>query len=312
MSGVVASGLRGSIPALVTPFLAHDHASLDLAALARLAVRVAQGGSAGVVLCGSTGEGAALRPAEHAEAVGLVARALRGRLPVIAAVGASSTAIAASLAAASEARGAAALLVSAPPYVRPSQDGLWAHVRAIAAVSGLPILLYDVPSRTGVAFADATIARLRDDGLICGLKDATGDLARPVRLRRLCGTDFVQLSGDDATAIAHRAVGGHGCISVTANIVPAACAALHAAWEARDMDALLDLEGRLAPLHEALFSETNPIPVKAALGLLGLCDPTPRLPLTRAASATTMRLAAMLPSLIAVDEAAASARHRAA
>lgn len=294
--------LHGSVPALVTPFLRGDPASLDRAALARLALRAAGRGSTAVVVCGSTGETPALHAEEHATAIGCAVAALHGRVPVIAGVGAPSTEAAVALAVAAERCGAAALLVSAPPYVRPGQEGIRAHVRALAAASGLPVVLYDVPSRAGVAIADETIGRLRDDRVIHALKDATADLARPARLRRLCGADFPQLTGDDATALAHRAVGGAGCISVTANLVPALCASLHASWDAGETDRAFRLGERLAPLHDLLFTETNPIPVKAALGLLGLCDATPRLPLTRASRETQRQLTATLPQLVAEDE----------
>lgn len=304
--------LHGSIPALPTPFLAGDPAALDRTALARLADRAARGGSSAVVVAGSTGEGPALRPEEHAEAIRLVVGALRGRLPVIAGIGAANTEAAAALAAQAERCGAAALLVSPPPYVRPTQAGLRAHVRAVAAASGLPVVAYDVPSRAGVAFADETIARLRDDGVVQALKDATADLSRPVRLRRLCGADFPQLSGDDATALAHRAMGGAGCISVTANLVPALCAGLHAAWDAGDRVEAARLRDLLAPLHDVLFLESNPIPLKGGLRLLDLCDATPRLPLTRASADTLRRLAAILAPLAGEEDRLLAGGRRAA
>lgn len=294
---------HGSIPALPTPFLPENPCTLDTESLARLATRAVAAGSGGVVVCGSTGEGPALRPTEHALAIRAVARAVGGRVPVIAGVGAPATEAAMALAEAAERCGATGLLVSPPPYIRPTQEGLRAHLRAIAAVCGLPITLYDVPSRAGVAFADETIARLRDEGLCTGLKDATADLARPLRLRRLCGADFLQFSGDDATALAHRAMGGQGCISVSANVVPGLCAALHAAWDHADMAEATRLNQLLAPLHEAMFLEPNPIPVKAALGLLKLCDPVPRLPLMRAAKTTCAHLLEVVPSLVAQEEA---------
>lgn len=303
---------RGSIPALITPFLPGNPAVVDRQALGRLAIRVAERGSCAVVVCGSTGEGFALDAKEHAEAVETVVQALHGRIPVIAGICAPSTEGAVCLATAAERRGADALLVSAPPYVRPTQEGLGLHVRAVAGASRLPVVLYDVPSRVGVAFSDETIARLRSDGSIQGLKDATADLARTTRLRRLCGEDFLQFSGDDATALAYRAAGGVGCISVTANIVPALCAKLHAAWDARDVAKAINMGERLAPLHAMLFLETNPIPVKAVLGLLGLCDPTPRLPLTRAARETMRRLTDIVPQLIAEDDICTAERYRAA
>jgi 4-hydroxy-tetrahydrodipicolinate synthase len=306
--------LHGSIPALVTPFCASD-TRLDETVLARLAERAVARGAAGVAVCGSTGEAPALSTQEHARAVRAVSEAVGSRVPVIAGVGAPCTEAAVALASAAELCGAAALLVSAPPYVRPGQEGLRAHVRAVAAAAGLPIVLYDVPSRAGVAFTDETIARLRDGGVIHALKDASGDLARPPRLAQLCGADFPQLSGDDATALAHLAMGGVGCISVTANVVPALCASLQQAWTARGLARAAELCIRLAPLDAALFCETNPIPVKAALGLLRLCDPTPRLPLTSASDATRVRLARVLAELTLHEESRAhalSARGRAA
>ena len=294
--------LRGAIPALATPFRADDPAALDTAALARLAVRAMAGGAAAAVVCGSTGEAAAMAPEEQACAVQAVVEAVGHRLPVIAGVGGSCTEAAVALARGAALCGASALLVSAPPYVKPGQEGLRAHVRAVAAAAGLPIVLYDVPSRAGVAFADETIAVLRDAGAIHAVKDATADLARPVRLRRLCGVDLPQFSGDDATAAAHLAMGGAGCVSVTANVAPALCAALQASWAAGDLDRFAEIRDLLAPLHEALFAETNPVPVKAALELLGLCDAAPRLPLTRATEATRARLARILGRVAPLED----------
>lgn len=176
-------------------------------------------------------------------------------------------------------------------------------MRAVAAAAGLPVVLYDAPSRACVAFVDETVARLRDDGAAHAIKDAAADLSRPARLRRLCGEDFPQLTGDDATAAAHLAMGGAGCVSVTANVAPGLCAALQAAWAARDLDRLGELRDALAPLSDALSAETNPIPVKAALALLGLCDETPRLPLTRAAEATVARLVRAMAWVTPLEEA---------
>jgi 4-hydroxy-tetrahydrodipicolinate synthase len=298
--------LHGAIPALITPFRADD-AALDTAALSRLAERAAARGATAVVVCGSTGEGPALRRQEHARAVRAAVEAVATRIPVVAGVGAPCTEAAVALAVAAERCGAASLLVSAPPYVKPGQEGLRAHVRAVAASTGLPVVLYDVPSRAGVAFADETVARLRDDGAVHAVKDATADLARPARLRRLCGADLPQLSGDDATAAAHLAMGGAGCVSVTANVVPALCAALQAAWAARDLDRFAELRDALAPLSDVLFAETNPVPVKAALARLGLCGDALRLPLTRATEATRVRLAGTMGDLAPLEAACARA-----
>jgi 4-hydroxy-tetrahydrodipicolinate synthase len=189
--------------------------------------------------------------------------------------------------------------------VKPMQEGIFAHIRAIAHATDLPIVLYDVPSRSGVAIADDTVARLFDSQYIVGLKDATADLSRPPRLRARCGEQLMQWSGDDATAPAYRAMGGHGCISVTANVAPALCARLHAAWDNRDMGSFAELRDLLDPLHAALFLESNPIPVKAALASLKLCANEVRLPLTRAAAATAERLLeAMAPIMRAEEQAA--------
>jgi 4-hydroxy-tetrahydrodipicolinate synthase len=269
-------------------------------------------GVMGLVACGSTGEAPALSPVEHARAVTCVVAAAARRAPVIAGIGAPGTEAALALAVAAERCGADALLVSAPPYVKPGQAGLMAHLRAIAAASGLPLILYDVPSRAGIGFADETVARLHEEGTIQAVKDATGDLARPPRLARLCGRDLIQLSGEDATALAHRAMGGMGCISVTANLVPALCTALQAAMTDRDLDRAAGLRDLLAPLDAALFVESNPIPVKAALGRLGLCDPTPRLPLTPAAAATVERLAPALAAVMPAEESRARGLRRVA
>ena len=297
--------LRGVLPALVTPFLTGDPGELDLPALSRLTTRAVERGVSGLVVCGSTGEAPALSPAEHARAIACVTEASGGR-PVVAGVGAPCTETAVALAVAAEHLGATALLVSAPPYVKPGQVGLQAHVRAIAAATGLPIMLYDVPSRAGVAFADETIARLFEHGHIQALKDASGDLARPPRLARLCGPALIQLSGDDATALAHLAMGGQGCVSVTANVAPALCSTLQAAFATRDLSFAATLRDLIAPLDAALFGETNPIPVKVALGLLRLCAPGVRLPLIRAEPDTVDRINRSLALVIEREDATAA------
>ncbi|WP_419899306.1 4-hydroxy-tetrahydrodipicolinate synthase [Roseomonas sp. USHLN139] len=299
--------LGGAIPALATPFRPGDGA-LDAAALARLAERAVSRGAAGVVVCGSTGEAAAMTPDEQSRALHAVAEAVGHRVPVIAGATATGTAAAIALATAAEACGATALLCAAPPYLRPSQEGLRAHLRAVAGACGLPVILYDVPARAGVRFEDATITRLFEEGVIAAIKDATADLTRPLALRRLCGAELPQLSGDDATALAHRAAGGAGCISVTANLVPGLCAALQQAWDEQEIERARQLQDWLFPLHQALFAESNPGPVKAALGLLGLCDATPRLPLLRAGEATRAALHEALQGLMPMEDALARRR----
>jgi 4-hydroxy-tetrahydrodipicolinate synthase len=297
------AGLTGSIVALATPF---RDGRIDPAALVRLAERQVAHGSAAIVVCGSTGEAAAMTAEEAAIAVRLVVRAVDARVPVIAGCTASGTAQAIELATAVARAGADALLCAAPPYVKPTQDGIAAHIRAVAHAASLPVMLYDVPGRSAVAIADATIAALFARDLIFALKDATADLSRPPRLRALCGPRLLQFSGDDATAGAHRAMGGVGCVSVTANAVPALCAALHRAWDAGDLAGFARLQDQLAPLHDAMFAETNPIPVKAALAQLGLCAAEMRLPLTRAVPATDDRLRALLAELRPAEQHASA------
>ena len=300
------STLEGSLVALVTPFRSGH---VDGGALFKLCERQIRSGSVGLVVCGSTGEAPSLSIAEHGRVVAIAVEAASGRVPVIAGCGASATKGAVHLAIAAARHGASALLCAPPPYTRPTQDGITAHVRAVAHASGLPIILYDVPGRTGVAIADATVARLFECGLIAGIKDAAGDLSRPVRLRALCGDGGVlQFAGDDATSPAHRAMGGHGCISVTANLVPSLCATMHRAWRDGDLGEFGRIRDLLSPLHHALFAESNPIPIKAALEMAGLCEGELRLPLTRASKATIEALSALLPAVLAAEEGIAGVR----
>ena len=295
--------LGGSVVALVTPFA---DGRIDEARLAALCERQVAGGSAALLVCGSTGEAPSLTPESHARVIRVAVAAAGSAMPVIAGCGAPATRAAAELARSAARCGAAALLCAPPPYVRPTQAGIVAHVQEVAAAGGLPVLLYDVPGRTGVAVQDATVQALFAAGTIVGLKDATADLSRPARLRALCGPGLLQMTGDDATAGAHRAAGGHGCISVTANLVPALCALLHRAWEAGDLAGFARTRDLLAPLGEALFLESNPIPLKAALAMLGLDSGELRLPLLRAGPATLDRLADVLPSIMQAEEALAA------
>lgn len=294
--------LEGSLVAMVTPFR-NEH--VDGCNFSVLCDRQVRRGSSGLVACGSTGEAASLSVSEHGRVVAMAAEAAAGRVPVIAGCGAPATEAAMHLAVASARNGASALLCAAPPYTRPTQAGIEAHVRAVAHAADLPLVLYDVPGRTGVAITDDTIARLFEDGLIMAIKDAGGDLSRPARLRARCGEALVQYSGDDTTSAAHRAMGGHGCISVTANLVPALCASMHRAWRGCDFKEFGRVRDFLSPLHDALFEESNPIPIKAALEMAGLCEGELRLPLTRAREATIKRLNALLPTVLQAEDQAA-------
>lgn len=294
--------LCDSAVALATPFGAGE---IDTEALCTLGERQISRGTTALVVCGSTGEASSLSAQEYASAVRAVVEAASGRLPVIAGCSAMATDTAAAFAAAAAAAGADGVLCAPPAYVKPTQEGIFGHVRTVAHAAGVPVMLYDVPGRTGVTVADETVARLFERGLIVAIKDATADLSRPPRLRALCGTMLVQMSGDDATAAAYRAMGGHGCVSVTANLTPALCARLHGAWNEQGLDEFASTRDLLAPLHQALFLESNPIPLKAALGMLRLCAGDIRLPLTKASYTTRDRLANLLAHIVTIEEAVA-------
>ena len=268
--------LSGSITALATPF---RDGRIDEAAQVALVERQILRGTAALVVCGSTGEAAMLSLAEHAHNVRLVVSVAAGRVPVIAGCTAQATADACALAVAAVRAGADGLLLAPPPYVKPTQLGIIAHTTAVARAADLPIVLYDVPSRVGVAIADTTVANLSDAGHVIAVKDATGDLSRPPRLRDLCGPGLLQFTGEDSLAGAYRAMGGHGCISVTANVAPAACAAFFNACLAGDWPAARSLQDKLVRLHKALFLDASPSPAKFALARLGLCEEACRLPI---------------------------------
>lgn len=289
--------LSGYAPALPTPFDADG--SLDTAALERLCDLQIRMGASALVVCGTTGEAPTLRPAEHHVLVRIAVDVARGRIPVIAGAGCNSTAHAIELSRDAEAGGADAILSVVPYYNKPVQDGLYAHFRAIAESTGLPIVLYDVPSRTGCALADETAARLAEVSNIIGLKDATADLSRPARLRRLVGAEFRLLSGDDATAAGFFAQGGDGCISVTANLAPGLCRNMFLAHRQGQNAQAQRLAQAAAPLTAALFRETSPVPLKYALSLLGLMAPTVRLPLVEAGEQTRKEIAAAMTAIAA-------------
>ncbi len=297
----------GSMTALATPL---RNGRIDEPAFVRLCERQTASGTAALVVCGSTGEAASLSPAEQAALIRLAVATGSGRIPVIAGCGGPSTEAAAAIARQAAACGAAALLCAPTPYVKPSQEGIIAHMRTLAHSSDLPLIVYDVPGRVGVAIRDETVAVLFERGLTVGIKDATADLGRPPRLRALCGPDFLQLSGDDATAAAYRAAGGHGCISVTANLAPSLCASLHLCWDSGDLDAFARVRDLLAPLHDALFVESNPVPLKAALAMLSLATGEVRLPLMHATDATKDRFGSVLARVMSQEEwIAAGSRH---
>jgi 4-hydroxy-tetrahydrodipicolinate synthase len=284
------SKLSGYAPAVPTPFASDG--TIDTDAFERFCARQIADGATALVVCGTTGEAPTLTPVEHRTLVGLAAKVARGRVPVIAGAGSNATTHAIELSRDAEAAGADAILSVVPYYNKPMQAGIAAHFRAIADATGLPIILYDVPSRTVTGLADVTVARLAEHPRIIGLKDATGDISRPVRLRPLIGTSFRLLSGDDATAPAFIAQGGDGCISVTSNVVPVLCRTLY--LRRRQGSRAEALCALVAQLTSALFRETNPAPVKYALSLLGLMSASVRLPLVEPTLETRHEIKAAL------------------
>jgi 4-hydroxy-tetrahydrodipicolinate synthase len=278
---------KGSLVALITPF--RDGAVDEKAFQAFVEWQIALG-THGLVPCGTTGESPTLSHEEHKRVVELCIEVAAGRVPVIAGTGSNSTAEAIDLTRHAKQAGADAALVVTPYYNKPTQEGLYRHFKAINDAVDLPILIYNIPPRSVVDMSVATMARLAELPNIVGVKDATADLARPVRTRVAIGAAFCQLSGEDATAVPFLAQGGHGCISVTANIAPRLCAEMHEAWQKGDLATAMRINDRLMPLHDALFAETSPGPVKFAASLLGRCRAETRLPLAPVAAETEERV----------------------
>jgi 4-hydroxy-tetrahydrodipicolinate synthase len=268
----------GSIPALVTPFAA---GRVDKAAYRDLIDWQVEEGSSALVPCGTTGEVATLDQGEHHGIIELAVEQARGRVPVIAGCGSYSTAASIAHMKAAEKAGAAAALVVIPYYNKPSQTGIAAHFRALADASDLPIIVYNVPSRTVADISVETLAEVASIASVVGIKDASGNLARVTAQRLACGEQFCQLSGNDDMALGFNAMGGVGCISVTANVAPRLCADFQAATREGRWDDALALQDRLYPLHAALFSDASPGPAKYALGKVRPGFPTDlRLPMT--------------------------------
>lgn len=266
---------KGSLPALVTPFA---NGQVDLDALKKLVEWHIDQGSHGLVPVGTTGESPTLTHEEHDLVVETVVNQVAGRIPVIAGAGSNNTAETVRLVQAAKAAGADAALVVTPYYNKPTQAGLIAHFTA-AADCYLPIVIYNIPGRSSVDMSVATMATLAKHPMIVGVKDATGDLARVPKQRMHCGTDFIQLSGEDATALGFNAHGGVGCISVTANVAPKLCAEFQEATLAGDYATALSHLDRLMPLHEAIFLEPGLVGAKYGLSLLGHCTEDVRPPL---------------------------------
>ncbi|MCX2564181.1 4-hydroxy-tetrahydrodipicolinate synthase [Acetobacter thailandicus] len=267
----------GSVTALITPM--NQDGSLDFPSLEKLVDWQIKEGTSALCAMGTTGESPTLSHDEHHAVVERTIKIAGGRVPVIAGAGSNSTAEAIDLARHAEKAGASAALVVTPYYNKPTQEGLYRHFTAIADAISIPVILYNIPGRSVVEISVETFARLAKHGNITGVKDATANLLRPLQLRRAIDKPFNQLSGEDGTAVAFLAAGGDGCISVTSNIAPALCAAVQKAWQYNKTDEAIALQDKLLPLHDALFCESNPAPVKYAASLLGLAGETTRLPL---------------------------------
>ena len=267
---------HGVMPALVTPF---RDGAVDEDAFVALVERQIAGGVHGLVPVGTTGESATLSHDEHRRVVELCVRTARGRVPVIAGAGSNSTAEAIELAQHAKTVGADAALVVTPYYNRPSQEGLYAHYRAINDAVQIPVLVYNVPGRTSVDISNEVLVRLSKLPNIVGIKDASGDLARASLQRIECGDDWVMLSGNDDGGLGYMAHGGHGCISVTCNVAPEQVSAFYNDCQSGQWPAALQAQDRLIRLHKALFADASPAPTKFALAHLGLCSAETRLPI---------------------------------
>ena len=268
---------KGSITALVTPFA---DGKVDEVALRSLIEWQIAEGTSGLVPCGTTGESPTLSHAEHKRVVEIAIKAADGRVPVIAGAGSNSTEEAISFVRHAQEAGADGLLIVAPYYNKPTQEGIYQHLKAIDAEATVPIIVYNIPGRSVIDIEVATLARIfKDCPNVKGVKDATGNLLRPSLERMACGNEFNLLTGEDGTALGYMAHGGHGCISVTANVAPRLCADFQQACLGGDFTAALALQDRLMPLHRALFLETSPAGVKFALAQLSKIRGDLRLPL---------------------------------
>ncbi len=282
---------RGSIPALITPF---REGRVDLKFFEAFLEWQISEGTNGFVPCGTTGESPNLNVDEFSAVVGSAVKVARGRVPVIAGTGSNSTQHTIEMTQLAQKLGAQAALVVTPYYNKPTQEGLYLHYQAIAEAVRLPIIVYNVPHRSAVDILPDTMGRLAKLANIVGVKDATANLLRATQQRLICGAKFVQLSGEDGTALGFNAHGGVGCISVTANVAPRLCAEFQDACSQGDYERARALHERLMPLHEELFCETSPAPVKYALSVLGRCEESCRLPLAPLTESSKARVRAAM------------------
>jgi 4-hydroxy-tetrahydrodipicolinate synthase len=291
-SSSVADRIKGSLTALITPM---KGGKLDEAAFRKLVSWQIAEGTQGLVPCGTTGESPTLSHDEHRRVIEICVEEAAGRVPVIAGAGSNSTTEAIALTRFAKEVGCDAVLSVTGYYNKPSQEGQYRHFMAVADAVDIPIILYNIPPRAIVEIGVETMARLAQHPNIIGVKDATANLLRPSRERHAIGKahpgkDWPLLSGEDGTALAYMAHGGRGCISVTANVAPRLCAEFQAACLAGDFAKALSYQDRLLPLHDALFTNPNPAPVKYAASLLGLCSAEVRLPLVEADEAAQARV----------------------
>ena len=294
--------LEGYVTALITPM--RDGEVDEEAFRAFVEWQIAEGVS-GLLPCGTTGESPTLSHDEHRRVTEICIDVAKGRVPVLAGTGSNSTAEAIELTRHAKMAGADAALLVMPYYNKPSQEGMYQHFKAIQDAVALPQYIYNIPGRSVVNMSVETMARLAQLPNIVGVKDATADLTRPTLTRMAIASDFNQMSGEDGTAIGFFAQGGHGCISVTSNIAPRACAEFFTAWKTGDTSKALELHTRLMPLHDVLFCESSPIPVKYAAYMLGKCGPEMRLPMCAPADASKQRIETVLRDLGMLKEAAA-------
>ncbi|MBW6397131.1 4-hydroxy-tetrahydrodipicolinate synthase [Roseomonas sp. HJA6] len=268
---------RGSMVALITPMRADG--SVDEKAFQDLVEWQIAEGTEGLIPVGTTGESPTLSHAEHKRVVEMCVEAAKGRVPVMAGAGSNSTAEAIDFAQHAKKAGADGILVVTPYYNKPTQEGMFLHFTAIADAVDIPLFIYNIPPRSVIDMTPETMGRLAKHPNIVGVKDATANLTRPLHQKRTCGADFIQLSGEDHTALAFNAAGGHGCISVTANVAPRLCAEMHKAWRDGKVGEAMAIQDRLTPLHDAMFCETSPGPVKYAASLLAKSSEHCRLPM---------------------------------
>ena len=266
----------GSIPALITPF---KNQKVDYDSLNKIINHLIENGSNGLVPCGTTGESPTLSHEEHKKIIEETIKINDNRVPIIAGTGSNNTAEAIDYTRHAESVGADAGLVVTPYYNKPTQEGLYSHFRSIASSVKIPIIIYNIPGRSVIDMSIKTMVELAKIDNIVGVKDATNDLFRPLLTAATMKKDFCYLSGEDGTALAFLAQGGHGCISVTANVAPNLCSSLHKAWRNKDIQKAQDINLKLAKLHNALFTESSPGPVKFAASIIGLCSSETRLPL---------------------------------